>query len=262
MRIKEIVYGLLDEERGNQRGDNVVHYLISGLIILNVFALFLESYNELKASYGNIFKSIEIVSIIVFSIEYAARIWTADLAFKNKGAFKSRCSYMFSFMGLIDLLSILPFYLPFLFKIDLRVIRTLRLLRLLRILKLNRHSAALRLIATVFKKSKNDIVATIFIVSILLVIAATLMYDLENKAQPDAFKNIGEALWWSVATLTTVGYGDIYPITGLGKLLSGIIALLGIGIVALPTGIISSAYIEEVQNRNAMKCCPHCDKDL
>jgi voltage-gated potassium channel len=182
MKIKEVVYGLLDEERGNQRGDNLVHYLISGLIILNVFALFLESYKELEATYGSIFKSIEIVSIIVFSIEYAARIWTADLAFKNKGVLSSRWSYIFSFMGLIDLLSILPFYLPFLFKMDLRVIRTLRLLRLLRILKLNRHSEALRLITTVFRKSKNDIVATIFIVSILLVIAATLMYDIENKA--------------------------------------------------------------------------------
>jgi voltage-gated potassium channel len=262
MKIKKMVYGLLDEQRGNQRGDNVVHYLISGLIILNVLTLFLESYKELEATYGSIFKSIEIVSIIVFSIEYAARIWTADLAFKNKGVLSSRWSYIFSFMGLIDLLSILPFYLPFLFKMDLRVIRTLRLLRLLRILKLNRHSEALRLITTVFRKSKNDIVATIFLVSILLVIAATLMYDIENKAQPDAFKNIGEALWWSVATLTTVGYGDIYPITGLGKFLSGIIALLGIGIVALPTGIISSAYIEEVQNRNASHSCPHCNKTI
>lgn len=262
MGIKKKIYGLLDEERGNQKGDNLVHYIISGVIILNVITLFLESYNELETDYGTIFKTIEYVSIIIFTIEYLARIWTADLAFNNKSPFGSRISYIFSFMGLIDLLSILPFYLPFLFKIDLRVIRTLRLLRLLRILKLNRHSKALRLIATVFRKSKNDILVTIFIVSILLVIAATLMYDIENEAQPDAFKNIGEALWWSVATLTTVGYGDIYPITGLGKLLSGIIALLGIGIVALPTGIISSAYIEEVQNRNESKCCPHCKKAL
>lgn len=262
MGIKNKVYGLLDEERGNQKGDNLVHYIISGLIILNVITLFLESYKELEADYGSIFRTIEYISILVFTVEYIARIWTADLAYKNKGVLGSRWSYIFSFMGLIDLLSILPFYLPFLFAIDLRVIRTLRLLRLLRILKLNRHSDALRLIATVFKKSKNDIIATVFIVSILLIIAATLMYDIENKAQPDAFKNIGEALWWSVATLTTVGYGDIYPITGIGKLLSGIIALLGIGIVALPTGIISSAYIEEVQNRNQSKSCPHCNKTL
>ena len=139
---------------------------------------------------------------------------------------------------------------PYIIKIDLRVIRVLRLFRLLRLFKLNRHSKALRLIVTVFKKTKSDILVTAFIVSFLLIMAATLMYDIENEAQPDAFSNIGEALWWSVATLTTVGYGDIYPITGLGKLLSGVIALLGIGIVALPTGIISSAYIEEVQKRN------------
>ena len=163
---------------------------------------------------------------------------------------------------MVDLLSVLPFYLPYFIKIDLRVIRVLRLFRLLRLLKLNRHSKSLNLIVTVFKKTKSDILVTVFIVSFLLIVAATLMYDIENEAQPDAFSNIGEALWWSVATLTTVGYGDIYPITGLGKLLSGVIALLGIGIVALPTGIISSAYIDEIQAKNKSVNCPHCGEGL
>lgn len=262
MNLKKRIYLLLDEERGNQKGDGIVHYFIAGLIILNVITLFLESYNSINSKYGELFKAIELFSILVFSIEYLVRIWIADYAFAKAGPVKSRLKYMFSFMGLIDLLSILPFYLPFIIKIDLRVLRILRLLRLLRLFKLNRHSKALRLIVNVFKKTKNDILVTVFIVCFLLIMAATLMYDIENEAQPDAFSNIGEALWWSVATLTTVGYGDIYPITGLGKLLSGVIALLGIGIVALPTGIISSAYIDEIQNRNESRQCPHCGEEI
>lgn len=263
MKIKQRIYQLLDDERGNQRGDHIVHYFIAGLIVLNVIALFLESYQEINEAYRGLFYGIELFSIIIFSIEYLLRLWTADLAFAKAEPIKSRLKYIFSFMGLIDLLSILPFYLPYLMKIDLRVVRVLRLFRLLRLFKLNRHSTALGLIVKVMKKTKSDILVTVFIVAFLLVMAATLMYDIENEAQPDAFSNIGEALWWSVATLTTVGYGDIYPVTGLGKLLSGVIALLGIGIVALPTGIISSAYIEEVQKRNAIpKSCPHCGEEL
>ena len=138
----------------------------------------------------------------------------------------------------------------------------LRLFRLLRLLKLNRHSKAVKLIGKVLKNTKNDILVTVFMVFILLILSSTLMYSIENDAQPEAFENIGQALWWAVATLTTVGYGDIYPVTGLGKLLSGIIALLGIGIVALPTGIISSAYIEEVQKRKNTCECPKCGYDV
>ena len=257
MKIKQSVYLLFDDEKGNKKGDKFIEYFIFGLIITNVIAIILESYQEINLKYHNAFYLLEFFSIIIFSIEYLIRIWISDLAYPKLSATKARIKYITSFIGLIDLLSILPFYLPFILKIDLRVIRTLRLLRLLRILKLNRHFKSLKLIGSVFKKTKNDILVTIFIVLILLTLASTLMYNIENKAQPEAFSNIGQAFWWSVATLTTVGYGDIYPITGLGKLLSGIIALLGIGIVALPTGIISSAYIEEIQG-NKKHTCPKC----
>ncbi len=268
MKIRQQIFNLIDEDKKNSKGDFFVHYFISILIIINVIALFLESYEHINETYKTLFWFIEIFSIIIFSIEYIIRIWTADLAYPSIKPFKARLKYIFSFMGVIDLLSILPFYLPYIIKIDLRVIRVLRLFRLLRLLKLNRHSNSLKLIINVFKRTKSDILITVFIVSLLLILSATLMYNIENNAQPEAFANIGEALWWAVATLTTVGYGDIYPVTGIGKILSGIIALLGIGIVALPTGIISSAYIEEIQyNReksknNAHEQCPHCGKDL
>lgn len=262
MTLKKKIFLLVDNEKGNGKGDYFVEYLISGLIILNVIAIFLESYKSINKDYAVLFYGIELVSIVVFSIEYIIRIWVADLQYPDLSPAKARFKYMFSFLGLVDLFSILPFYLPYLITIDLRIMRVLRLLRLLRLLKLNRHSKSLQVIGKVLKNTKNDILVTVFMVFILLVLASTLMYSIENDAQPEAFENIGQALWWAVATLTTVGYGDIYPITGLGKLLSGIIALLGIGIVALPTGIISSAYIDEVQKSKNTCKCPKCGETI
>lgn len=258
MKLKKEIFLLFDDIKGNKKGDVALEYFISALIIINIVAIVLESYKELN-SYHYIFSFIELFSIIIFSIEYIIRVWIADLMYPKLSKFKARLKYIGSFLGLIDLLSILPFYLPFIFKIDLRVIRSLRLFRLLRILKLNRHFKSLKLIGTVVKKVKNDILVTVFVVFILLTLASTLMYNIENEAQPETFSNIGQAFWWAVATLTTVGYGDIYPVTGLGKALSGVIALLGIGIVALPTGIISSAYIEEVQ-KTKVHVCSKCSK--
>ncbi len=264
MSLKQKLFLLIDDERGNKKGDHLVEYFISGLILCNVVIIFLESYKSINAAYGVFFRAVEVFSIVVFSIEYLCRVWVADLQYPKLTPLRARVKYMFSFLGLVDILSILPFYLPYIITLDLRVIRILRLLRLLRLLKLNRHSKSLQLIGKVLKRTRNDIFVTVFMVVILLVLSSTLMYSIENEAQPEAFDNIGQALWWAVATLTTVGYGDIYPVTGLGKLLSSIIALLGIGIVALPTGIISSAYIEEVQKRNhkAVCECPHCGKEL
>jgi voltage-gated potassium channel len=224
--------------------------------------LFLESYKGIYDENKRGFYYIELSSIIIFSIEYILRTWTADLANPKLPAYRARINYICSFMGLVDLIAILPFYLPYLFKIDLRIVRVLRLFRLLRILKLTRHHRSINLIIVVIKKTKSDILSTLFIVLILLVLSSTIMYYLENEAQPDQFTDIGQAFWWAIATLTTVGYGDIYPVTGLGKILSSSIALLGIGIVALPTGIISSAYIQEVQKEAEPCNCPHCGKEI
>lgn len=265
LKLRQKLYEYIDDERGNQKYDNLVEYFIFGLIIANVIALVLESYEEINVRYSTFFYLFEIFSVIVFSIEYCLRIWLADLKYPHLSPIKARVKYITSFMGIIDVFSILPFYLPYIIKVDLRAIRLLRLFRLLRLLKLNRHFSSLQLISSVIKKTKQDLLVSIFLVSVLLIISSTVMYDIESKAQPEAFANIGQAMWWAVATLTTVGYGDIYPVTGLGKILSTFIALLGIGIVALPTGIISSAFIGEVQNKRAQKqhvaaqcTCPNC----
>ncbi|MGG6229537.1 ion transporter [Tenacibaculum sp. SDUM215027] len=265
MMIKQKVTLLFDDEKGNLKGDKLVEYFISWLIIINMVAIVLESYPEINTAYAYYFNILEVFSIIIFTLEYFIRVWIADIIHPNLKPAKARLKYITSFMGLVDLISILPFFLPYIVKIDLRILRTLRLFRLLRLLKLKRYFKSLSIIKSVLVKTKNEILVTIFLVFILLVLASTLMYNIEKTAQPEAFQNIGQAMWWAVATLTTVGYGDIYPITGIGKILSAFIALLGIGIVALPTGIISSAYIEEVRKLRVKteQCnCPHCGKEI
>lgn len=264
MSFKSKIARLFDDEKGNAKGELIFEKFISILIILNAVVIVLESYKGIYNEYSTFFYAFEVFSIIIFTIEYFIRIWIADKLYEAKSSFRARLKYITSYFGIIDLISILPFFLPFIFKIDLRILRLLRLFRLLRLLKLNRYFNSLRVISSVIKKTKSEIAVTVFLVFILLVLSSTLMYHIENEAQPNAFENIGQALWWAVATLTTVGYGDIYPVTGTGKLLSAIIALLGIGIVALPTGIISSAYIEEIQkNKKEEICkCPHCGKNI
>ena len=262
MSIKSSVYIYLDDKNKTHKGNTFVSYFIFGMIVINIFALFLESYKSIYTENKSAFYYIELISIIIFSIEYLLRVWTAPLAHPKVSPTKARVKYISSFMGLVDLIAIVPFYLPFFFKIDLRIVRVLRLFRLLRILKLTRYHSSINLIKTVVSKTKSDILSTLFIVLILLILSSTLMYYIENEAQPEQFTNIGQSFWWAIATLTTVGYGDIYPVTGLGKILSSVIALLGIGIVALPTGIISSAYIQEVQSKEEICNCPHCGKEL
>lgn len=235
------------------------------LIVLNVVALILESYQDIDKKFHSLFYAFEIFSVIIFTIEYFVRIWVSD---KTKEDKKERLNFAFSTMGIIDLIAILPFYLPFIFPFDLRILRILRLFRLLRIFKLSRYSKSLKTIRYIFKETKAELSITVFVTFVLMVLSSTLMYYIEHDDQPEQFASIGDAFWWAVATLTTVGYGDVYPITPWGKLLSGIIALIGIGFVALPTGIISSAFIEKIQNDKKEKeqnqtCeCPHCGKKI
>jgi len=201
--LKSDIYHLIDGERGTHKNDAYVDIGVSILIVLNVVSVVLESYKSISHDYRNWFYLFEAFSIVVFTIEYILRIWTADLKYPDDGPIKSRLKFIFSFIGLIDLIAILPFFLPLVFKMDLRIIRSLRLLRLLRMFKLGRHSSSLRLIGQVLKETRYDLLVTLFLTLILLVIASTLMFYLEHDAQPEAFDNIGQALWWAVATLTT-----------------------------------------------------------
>lgn len=263
-KIKKRVFEIIQTTNGNDIVSKIFDLCIIFLIILNVIIVIADTFN-LPLEIIKIFKIIEIFSIIIFTIEYILRLWTADLLYPERKPYKARVKYIFSFMAFIDLFAILPFYIPFLIKIDLRVLRILRIIRLFRVFKVNRYTNALSAIGIVFKRKKSQLLSSIFVVLILMIIASVLMYNVEHEAQPEAFGNTFYAMWWAVATLTTVGYGDVYPITFFGKLLSAIIAILGIGLVAVPTGIISAGFIENIEyeeEKEEKKYCPYCGKKI
>ena len=235
------------------------------LIILNVVSIVIASYSEIRNDYTEYLNYFEYFSVFVFTIEYFLRIWSADIQYENSKSKFKKLKFITSKYGLVDLFAILPFFLPLIFPFDARVIRILRLFRLLRIFKLGRLSKSMKTINGVLKETREELLVTIFVAFVFLILSSTLMYYIENEAQPEKFGDIGQSMWWAVATLTTVGYGDVYPITGTGKFLSAVIALIGIGFVALPTGIISSAFIAKVQKKKENKrlenqsCeCPNC----
>lgn len=242
-------------------------FFIPALILLNVVAIIVASYEEIYNTNKAFFRGFEIFSIIIFTIEYICRIWIADIIISDPSKAPSslgredfaispkplarRREYIFSVMGIIDLIAILPFYLPMLFHIDLRLLRILRLVRLFRIFKLAHYSSSLRLVGTVIHDRRQELIVTLFGTFLILVLTASFMYSIENSVQPDKFPNILSALWWAVATFTTIGYGDIYPVTGWGQLLAALTALFGIGLVAIPTGIISAGFLEELQKERS-----------
>jgi voltage-gated potassium channel len=261
--MKQKIYELVERGSFGKRYNLCFDYFIACLIILNVAAIAIESLSELNPSHLKLLKSFEIVSLIIFSIEYLLRLYVADLIYPRKKKIYSIIKFAFSPLGLVDLFAILPFYIPFILPFDLRFIRLFRLFRFVRVFKIARYNKALNLIGSVFKEKKSELAMTFFVAFIILIVASFMMYFVENPVQPKVFTNIFSSFWWALSTLTTVGYGDIYPVTNLGKIISAIVSLLGIGIVALPTGIISSGFISKIsQSKNTKFICPHCKNEF
>ena len=267
-KIKYRVYDILVETDDNEVADKVVAVLLMILIVINVIAVVLETVDEINQDYGAVFNAIEIVSVAVFSLEYLLRLWVAPLTPRFAKPVSGRIRYATTPLALIDLLAILPAFLPLIFPLDMRIIRFLRIFRLFRLLKMSRYVESLDTLDDVVKSRKEELIVTLVMITMLLVFSSSLMYVVETEAQPDKFPNIPSALWWGVATLTTVGYGDVFPITPLGKLFGSVVAFLGIGIFALPTGILASGFAEEIKKRrekyekNKVCDCPHCGKDI
>ena len=264
-KMKSNVFELIEPSKGNPASKAFDIFIIT-LIILNLITIIVETF-ELPDAVRSVIVTFEIVSVIIFTIEYLLRVWTADLLYPQLSRGRARLKYICSFMAIIDLLSILPIYVPLLIPLDLRVLRILRIGRLLRILKINRYTHALGTMARVFKEKAAQLISSMLVVSLLIIIASVLMYNIESAVQPDAFSNAFETMWWAVSTLTTVGYGDVYPITVAGKLLAIIIAFLGIGMVAVPTGIISAGFTEAInkekeEEKEEIAYCPHCGHKL
>lgn len=211
--------------------------IIQLLILLSIVTFSIETIPDLKPQTIAILESIEIICVIVFTIEYLLRIYVSD----------KKLNFVFSFYGLIDLLAILPFYLSF--GIDLRSLRALRFVRLFRLLKLARYNKAIRHFTKAISIAKEEILLFLFITLILIYLSAVGIYYFENEAQPEHFSSIFDSLWWAIITLTTVGYGDVYPITAGGRIFTFFILMIGLGIVAIPTGILSSALTRSIEKK-------------
>ena len=233
------------------------------LIVLNVLAVILETVESIGTPYQTYFYWFEIFSVTVFSIEYLLRVWSCTSQKKYSKPFWGRVKFIFSPMGLIDLVAIVPFYLTFT-ALDLRFVRTLRLFRLFWLFKLMRYSHSLTLFGNVFRNKKEELLITVAIMFVLIIFTSSLIYFAENEAQPDKFADIPSSMWWAIVTLTTVGYGDVFPITPLGKVFAGLIAVLGIGMFALPTGILGASFVEEINKIKSKKStvCPHCGEEI
>jgi len=240
---------ILERSSKDDRVSMMVDQLLGLLIILNIFAISLESIESLSQQYATQFWWFEIVSVTVFGIEYLLRIWAskANETSKYSSALGRRLEYIFSFTGLIDLLAILPSVLPlFIGETDLRWLRAMRLIRLF---KISHYSSALEDLLSAVRSEMSSFGAALYLLLIALFMSSAVMYLVENEAQPEKFSSIPETMWWSLITLTTVGYGDVSPVTTIGRIVGAITALMGVCVVAMLTGIVASAFSNQIAQR-------------
>jgi voltage-gated potassium channel len=241
-------FSLLTGHDRHTRGNNSVMIFIVALIIANGVAVMLEANPSIYIPNASLFTIFELFSVAVFTIEYTCRVWiaTEDPRYEGHPPWLARVKYAVTPMALVDLLAIAPFYLSMFLPIDLRY---LRLFRLLRLLKLSHYFDGLRVFSVVLKREASAIAGALLIMLTLIIVSACLMFTVENAAHPGQFQSVAEAIWWSVVTLTTVGYGDITPITFGGRLLAIMIMIMGVGTMALPAGIMAARFSEELQQR-------------
>lgn len=217
---------------------------ITVAIIINLFIAIFDTFEQ-SIPYQPVLDVIEWITVIGFTIEYILRVWTAEYLYPNKCTGIARIKYILSVSGIVDLLSFLPNYLPVFFPAGAVAFRMFRVIRILRIFRVNSYYDALNVITEVIRRKRDQILSSVFIIVMLIIASSLCMYSLEHEAQPEVFKNAFSGIWWSVSTLLTVGYGDIYPVTVLGKMFSIIITFLGVGMVAIPTGILSAGFVEQ-----------------
>lgn len=249
LQLRAKCAALLDASSGGDRTSITFDFALISLILINVVAVILESVDSIREQWATLFYLIETISLVVFSLEYVFRVWSiVDNQWRKQYQHPvwGRLKFMCSPLAIIDLLTVAPFWLSMFFPMDLRF---LRVIRLLRVLKLTRYSAATNLLFDVIREESKVLGAAMFSLFLLLIITASATYLAENKAQPEDFANIPQAMWWAIITVTTVGYGDVVPVTMIGKLLGSTLGFIGVGMVALPAGIMASGFGNALQRR-------------
>ncbi len=225
---------------------NQAYDIISTLaLIANLAAAVMNTFAGIRESYGGILAAIEAVTVAFFAVDYVLRLYTAECLYPEKQRKNAVFRYMVSFAGIVDLLSFLPYYLPVFFPAGAAAFRLIRMARILRLFRINAYYDSLNVITEVIIRKRQMLLSSVFIILVLMLGASLCMYSLEHEAQPEVFKNAFSGIWWCVSTLLTVGYGDIYPVTVLGRLFGIVITFLGVGVVAIPTGIISAGFVEQ-----------------
>ncbi|MBR1863573.1 MAG: ion transporter [Ruminococcus sp.] len=237
---KKRVFSIIQIGTKDDLASRLFDIVIVAAIISNIIVMFLDTFDEL-APMSAVFGAVEWVTVAFFCLEYILRIWTADLLYPEKSPRAARLRFLVSFDGVVDLLTILPFF----YLSGFIVFRMLRVVRIFHLFRINAQYDSFHIIVNVLIEKRNQILSSVFIIIVLMLASSLGIYSAEHKAQPEVFKNAFSGIWWSVSTLLTVGYGDIYPITVVGKLMAIFIAFLGVGVVAIPTGIISAGFVEQ-----------------
>jgi len=238
--VKRRIFDIIQIGNQNDAPSRAFDIFLVCVIILNITAMFLETFEALKG-WHRVFNAVETVTVLVFCVEYVLRIWTAEYLFPGESRGRAVWKFLRSYDGIIDLLTILPFF----FLSGFVVFRMLRVVRIFHLFRINTQYDSFNVIKSVLYEKRNQIASSVFIILILMLASSLFMYSVEHEAQPEAFRNALSGIWWSVSTLLTVGYGDIYPITLLGRAMAIVITFLGVGVVAIPTGIISAGFVEQ-----------------
>ncbi len=220
-------------------------YLNAALIVINLIVSILYTYDGLRMQYGSVLVIVEKITIGFFAIDYALRIWTARFLYPELKEWHAIRKYTVSFTGMVDLLSFLPYFLPIFFPAGTAAFRLLRIVRIFRLFRINAYHDSLSVITSVINGKRQQLMSSVFIILVLMIASSLCMYSLEHEAQPEVFSNAFSGIWWATSTLLTVGYGDIYPITLMGKIFGIFISFLGVGMVAIPTGIISAGFVDQ-----------------
>lgn len=256
MTFRRRIYLTLEPTEKGGILERVFELLLIVIIVLNILAIVCESIKEVHQQYAHIFHQFEVFSVIFFTVEYLLRIYSIVENKRFSDPITGRIKFITTPMALIDLMAFFPFYLSFL-PLDLRFLRIFRLMGLFRMFKVARYMHALSMFKKVIYDRREQLVLSIIFILFILIIISTTMYYVEREAQPEKFTSIPATMWWGIATLTTVGYGDMVPITMWGRILGGMFAITGVGLLALPAGILSSGFFE-MMHRPRTRKCPHC----
>ena len=252
--MKKKIFNIIQIGDKSNRISRAFDIFITITIFANILVTFLQTFEELSR-FSGFFRWVEVITLLIFCVEYALRIWTADELYPNRSGFKARIHFLFSFDGIVDLLTIIPAF----FLSGFVIFRMLRVARIFHLFRLNARYDSFNVITTVLYEKRNQIVSSVFIVMVLMFASSMCMYSVEHEAQPEVFRNAFSGIWWSMSTLLTVGYGDIYPVTTLGRLMAIVIAYLGVGAVAIPTGIISAGFVEQYQRKSGISRMKNAD---